>query len=396
MDQIMNGSEAMARAAELSGVKAAPIFPITPQTTVIEELSKGGKVETFRGNSEYQVMSLASGMAWAGTRVFAVTSSQGLIIMGELMWETVGNRLPIVMGIFGRALKGPGWALGPQQNDSLMMRDTGWLIFYLETAQEILDFIIIAYKIAEQIRLPVMVCGDGFFLSHTKEVISVPDETLVTGFLPESPPTEGLPDVDAPVTYAPLVTPSEYSNFYQGIHNLIDSLPEGQLEPICDEFEERFGRRYRLVETFGADDAEIVIVATSAIVGTVRAFLNNNCDKYPHVRLVKLRSLRPFPVAELVEAIGDASKIVVIDRNLSPGEGGIFASETMGAIHRAGVSNIPAIYSVVAGLGGEPFTAEGVKEVIEIAETTDRPEKVYFIHQATRQEADSEVVQQST
>ncbi|HDS74549.1 MAG TPA: pyruvate ferredoxin oxidoreductase, partial [Firmicutes bacterium] len=149
-DAVLTGAEAMARAAELAGVRIAPMFPITPQTAVIETLAQNGVVETLRANSEYNVMAMAAGVAWAGQRVFTVTSSQGLVMMSEMMWEVAGNRLPVVMGVFGRALKGPGWNLGTQQNDSLMMRDTGWLMFYAETAQELLDFVLIAYRVAEE------------------------------------------------------------------------------------------------------------------------------------------------------------------------------------------------------------------------------------------------------
>ena len=197
---ILTGAEAMARAAELADVDVATIFPITPQTQVIETLTQRGIVPCVRSNSEYNSMSLASGVAWAGSRVFSVTSSQGLVFMSEMIWEVAGNRLPVVLGVFGRALKGPGWNLGPQDNDSLMMRDTGWLMFYCETAQEVMDFTIMAYRIAEEQRFPVMVVGDGFYLSHTSEIVSIPDAASIRAFLPEGPPKEGLPSAEAPYT----------------------------------------------------------------------------------------------------------------------------------------------------------------------------------------------------
>ncbi len=369
----------MARGAELADAKIAPVFPITPQTQVIEALAEGGQVEVMRGNSEYNVISMASGAAWAGTRVFTATSSHGLVMMSEMMWEIAGNRLPVVMGVFGRALKGPGWCLGTQQNDSLMMRDTGWLQFYCESAQELLDMILVAYRIAEEWRLPVMVVGDGFYLSHANEPVDVPAEALVRRFLPAEPPSDGLPASTEPATFGPLVTPEQYFDFYRTVHDQMEQLADGPLQDVFSEFSSLFGREYDLIETHNAEDSEIVVVAMSTVAGTVRAELKSDPDRYADVGFVKLRSIRPFPGAKLTECLRNARKIIVIDRNLSPCIGGIVSTELAAELQRFGLERLPQIYSVVSGLGGMPVSREMIRNLVADVENSTRPERVYFL-----------------
>jgi pyruvate/2-oxoacid:ferredoxin oxidoreductase alpha subunit len=378
-DAVLTGAEAMARAAEIAGVRIAPIFPITPQTSVIETLSQNGVVETLRANSEYNVMAMAAGVAWAGQRVFTVTSSQGLVMMSEMMWEVAGNRLPVVMGVFGRALKGPGWNLGTQQNDSLMMRDTGWLMFYAETAQEILDFVLIAYRVAEKIKLPAMVVGDGFYLSHTNEVVSIPDVSDARRYLPAEPVLDGLPNLDEPATYGPLTTPAQHFDFYRAIHEEMERLGDTGMQPHFTAFREIFGRDYDLIETINVENAEIVIVSIGTIAGTARALIQGDLSQYADVGLVKLRSMRPFPGKRLARALSGAKKVVVLDRNLSPCIGGIVAAEVSGEIQRYGEEPLPWVYSVVTGLGGAPVTKEMIATLLDDIRKSSRPNQVMFL-----------------
>jgi pyruvate ferredoxin oxidoreductase alpha subunit len=378
-DIVLNGAEAMAKAAELAGVSLAPIFPITPQTQVIETLSQNGIVETVRANSEYNVMALASGAAWAGTRVFTVTSSQGLVMMTEMMWEVAGNRLPVVMGVFGRALKGPGWNLGTQQNDSLLMRDTGWLMFYAETAQEVLDLVLIAYRVAESQSMPAMIVGDGFYLSHTAEIVSVPKAEDVKRFLPAEPKREGLPTVGNSETFGPLTTSEQHFDFYQSLHEQMEGLANGPMTEVFAEFEEIFGRQYDIIEYTGPDDPEIIVVTNGTIAGTVRALLNAERDHFGHVGLVKLRTMRPFPGEKLALLADKVKKIVVLDRNLSPCIGGIIASEVSAELQRYCVSDLPWIYSVVTGLGGHPVTKEMISGLLDDVHVSARPDRVIFL-----------------
>ncbi len=381
MELVLNGAEAMARAAELADAKLAPIFPITPQTRVIETFAENGKVATLRANSEYNVMALASGAAWAGTRVFTATSSQGLVMMGEMMWEVAGNRLPVVLGVFGRALKGPGWNLGAQQNDSLMMRDTGWLILTCETAQELLDFVLIAFRIGEARHFPVMVVGDGFYLSHTSEAVNIPDEELVRRFLPESPPRIGLPSLDEPMVYGTLTTGYQHQEFYRNLHTEMEELAEGGMDEVFTEYHALFGRQYDLVEPCNVEDAEIVVVATGTIAGTVRVTLRDDPERWRKVGLVKLRSLRPFPGRKLAECLRRTKKVVVIDRNLSPCIGGIIASEVSVELQRYAQPPVPWIYSVVCGLGGANVDRDMLAVLLEEIDRSSRPERIHFLNE---------------
>jgi len=383
VELVLNGAEAMARAAELAGVKMAPIFPITPQTKVIETFAESNRVAALRANSEYNVLAMASGAAWAGVRVFTVSSSQGLLMMSEMMWEVAGNRLPVVVGVFGRGIKGPGWNLGPQQNDSLMMRDTGWLMFYCETAQEILDFILLAFRIAEARHFPAMVIGDGFYLSHTTEVVSVPDEELVRQYLPPSPPRVGLPSLETPLAYGTLTTGTQHQEFYQRLHEEMERLSDGPMDEAFAEFRSVFGREYDVVERHNVDHAEIVVVTLGTIAGTVRALLESEPERYGHVGLVKLRSVRPFPGRKLAECVGKAKKVVVIDRNLSPCIGGIVACEVSAELQRYGVWPLPWIYSVVSGLGGASVDRDMLIGLFDEVAASPRPERVYFLSEGT-------------
>ena len=377
---ILTGAEAMARGAELAGVEVATIFPITPQTQVIESLSQNDVVSCLRSNSEYNSLSIASGVAWAGTRVFTVTSSQGLVFMSEMMWEVAGNRLPIVMGVFGRALKGPGWNLGPQDNDSLMMRDTGWLMFYCETAQEVLDFTILAYRIAEDHQLPVMVIGDGFYLSHTTEIVSLPDAEAVKDFLPAHPPRQGLPSAENNVTFAPLTSPETHFDFYADLHRRMEDMADGPLTEIFGEYEERFGRSYDVVEAVNVESAQVVVITTATIAGTVRALLMEREEELAHFGLIKLRSMRPFPGKQIAALLRNTRKVIVIDRNISPCVGGIVAAELSSELHRFGHSPLPWIYSVVAGLGGLPVDRDMIYQQLMRVYQSDRPpEEIHFL-----------------
>jgi len=379
MNVVLTGAEAMACAAELAGVQIAPVFPITPQTQVIETLSQNRRVLMLRANSEYNVMAMASGAAWAGARVFTVTSSQGLVMMSEMMWEVAGNRLPVVMGVFNRALKGPGWNLGTQQNDSLMMRDTGWLMFHAETAQELLDFVLIAFRIAEERCLPAMVVGDGFYLSHANEPVDVPEEADVRRFLPPRPSRAGLPDFNDPAAFGVLTTSEWHFDFYRELHEEMEGLANGPLSATFADFRDVFGRLYDLIETQDVEDAETIVVAMSSIAGTVRALLEERREEYRRVGLVKLRSVRPFPGLALASCLGRAKKVVVIDRNLSPCLGGIIAAEATAELQRFGISPLPWIYSVVAGLGGLPVGRDSLARLLDEVAVSPRPERVLFL-----------------
>ncbi|MBI3090630.1 MAG: hypothetical protein HYY96_08175 [Candidatus Tectomicrobia bacterium] len=363
MRTMMNGAEAMAEAAKLSGVKVTAVFPITPQTEVAELLCNTPGITTLRGNSEYNVMALTQGAAWGGARVFTVTAGQGLVLMSELMWEVAGNRLPIVMGVFSRSLKGPTWSLGSQQNDALMMRDTGWLQFYCESAQEILDYILIAYKLCEQVSMPAMVVGDGFYLSHTTEPIDLPEPEQVARFLLPEPPQKVLPIGLGATDFASKRPPVDYYHFYEELNDEVRNLPEGPLPHVFEEFARLFGRERGLVETHNCDRARTVFVTSGITSGTVRAYINEHPESCAAVGLIKLLGLRPFPERELLAAIGpQVENLVVIDRNVSVGRGGIWAQEIAATLfNRPGPR--PTLFNYIVGIGGENVDQQVIERI---------------------------------
>ncbi|MFQ5665994.1 MAG: hypothetical protein ACE5I7_06130 [Candidatus Binatia bacterium] len=380
MRRMMNGAQAMAEAAKLAGVKVAAVFPITPQTEVAEILCQTPEIRTLRGNSEYNVLALVQGAAWGGVRVFSATAGQGLVLMSELMWEAAGNRLPIVMGVFSRALKGPSWSLGSQQNDALMMRDTGWLQFYCESAQEILDYILIAYKLCEQVNMPAMVVGDGFYLSHTKEPVELPAAEAARRFLPSVPPQALLPVGPGSTDFASKRPVADYFTFYEGLDKEVRGLPDGPLPGIFSEFEEVFGRRHSLIESHRCERAKTVFITSGITAGTVRAYLGARAGDCAEVGLIKLLGLRPFPERQLIEAIGpQVENLVVLDRNLTVGRGGIWAQEIAASLfNRPGTR--PKLYNYVVGIGGENFDQHMVERLHQEIASGTVPPVPRFVH----------------
>lgn len=359
---VLSGAEAMSLAYELAGVRIAYVFPITPQTEVLETMTRSARIRVIPSNSEFDALASAEGVLWGGERCAIYTSSQGLVLMSEVMWEVAGNRLPLVMGVFNRALRGPAWTLGPQQNDSLFMRDTGWLQYFCETAQDVFDFTLMAFRVAERSCLPALVCGDGFYLSHQKEEIEVPDESAVRGFVGELAIPD-LPDPDRPASYGGVVASAQlFSRLSERMHREVvasqDVFPE-----VAKEFEVLFGRHRALTEPYAMDDAEVVLMASGSTCGAVREAVTRRRRKGQKVGLLKLCSIRPLPVAEMVRHLKPGQKVVVLDRNLTTGAGGIFHNEISAALR--GLVDDVMIFSCITGLGGVDLTPEATGELID-------------------------------
>ncbi|HHX39776.1 MAG TPA: pyruvate ferredoxin oxidoreductase [Armatimonadetes bacterium] len=374
--RMINGAQAMAIGFELAGVRIAYTYPITPQAEVMETFSRSNRIVTIQGDSEYSVLAGAQGVVWAGERCAVATASQGLVLMSEVLWEVAGNRLPIVMGVFNRALKGPGWCLGAQQNDTLFMRDTGWLQFYCETAQEMLDLILIGFRVAETICLPVLVAGDGFYLSHETEEVLIPDEKAAAEFVGERMRCEApMPDPQA--DYGGLMPPPKYFRAYQRMHHDVRRAA-AVFDSAAQEFGTRFGRYYGRVSPLYTEDAETVVVSAGTICGTIREVVEQRRERGERVGMVKLHAFRPFPTEALRVALGNARRVIVIDRNLAPGLGGIFASEIRLALHARGV---PAtVYSFIAGLGGSDVPPGLLESALDYAsEQADPPDTLFLL-----------------
>ncbi|RJX27067.1 MAG: pyruvate ferredoxin oxidoreductase [Dethiobacter sp.] len=329
--KLMNGNQAAALAVKLSRVQVVCAYPITPQTSLVENIADMWARGTFPGEyvsveSEYSAMSYLIGASYAGARTFTATSCQGLAYMHELLHWAAGARLPIVLVNVNRAMGAP-WSLEPDQLDSLSQRDTGWVQFYCANVQEIMDTVLFSFRLVEQTRIPCMVVYDGFVLSHTYEVVELPNQEQVDAFLP-SPPSQGAFHPSRPQTIQ-AVTDSRYlSRVLQERHLSMIKVP-GVVKEIDLEFQEIFGRSYPLAEAAGLEEAETVIVTAGSLAQTVKSTLYSLNGGKEKLGLLRLRLFRPLPGDEIASLLSrpGLKRIVVIDRNVSAGTGGIFAQE---------------------------------------------------------------------
>jgi len=370
MKKVMEGSYAVSHAVALARVKVISAYPITPQTHIVERLaelvaSKELDARYIRVESEHSAMAAVIGSATTGVRSFTASSSHGLALMHELLHWAAGARLPIVMAEVNRAMGAP-WNIWADQTDSLAQRDTGWLQFYCEDVQDVHDSILIAYRLAEQISLPVMVVFDAFFLSHTYEPIEVAEQDLVDRFLPPWTPSDYL-NPDKPQAFNQMASPEFYMEFRYKIQQAMDEALT--LYPqINEEFSRLFGRSYPLVERIPAtagEQAPLALVTSGSMTGTARVAQEELREQGVLFDLVKIRCFRPFPSQQVREILGGYQKVAVIDRNLSFGCGGIFASEVSSAL--ASLAQRPQLYPFVAGLGGRDVTQETIAGIVQRA-----------------------------
>ena len=329
MKRIITGNQAVAYGVMLSHVELISAYPITPQTTIVEELSElcaTGRLGArfLKVESEHSAMAACIGASTGGVRTFTATSSHGLAYMHEMLHWASGARLPIVLVNVNRALA-PPWNIWNDQGDSLSQRDTGWVQLYCEKNQEVLDTILQAYRIAESIYLPVMVVLDAFFLSHTSEAVDIPSEEKVLGYLPKYSPPYPI-DPARPLSYSSIATPDHYFEFRYKMQRAMEEAAEAA-QRAEEEFKERFGRSYGVIERYGKGEAEVILVTAGAITSTSRTVIQKMAEEGAPVAGVKIKMVRPFPSREFDQAIRGAKKIAVIERDLSPGVGGIIAQE---------------------------------------------------------------------
>ena len=377
MKKVIMGNHAVSHAVRLAEAQVIAAYPITPQTQVVEELSNMCAEGELRAKfvkveSEHSAMACCIGAAAAGSRAFTATSSQGLALMHELLHWATGARLPIVLAEVNRALA-PGWNIWAEQTDSLAQRDTGWLQFYCTSNQEILDSILIAYRVAEEVSLPAMVVYEAFVLSHTYEPVDIPDHESVDGFLPPYEPEDKL-DVDNPLAFGSLTTPEYYMEMRAKIEEATEGLHE-LLPRIYDEFARVFGRKYDVVEEYRCDDADLVLVTSGSVSSTTRFVIDKLRENGKRVGQINIRMFRPFPAERIRNALRGHGKVAVLDRNISFGQGGIFAQELKAAICNEGEK--PQVLGFIAGLGGRDITPATIEEVIDTAEKLDAPEREF-------------------
>jgi len=377
MIKVMTGNDAAAYGARLSRPEIVCAYPITPQSQIPEKLAAFHGRGELKGRfvnveSEMAALGYVTGAAIAGVRVFTATSSQGLAWMHEGLHWAAGARLPIVLVNVNRPLGAP-WNLTCDQTDSLSQRDTGWIQFYCESNQEILDTVIQAYRISETLSLPSMVCLDGVYLSYLSETVNIPDQETVDRFLPPLDPGHKLegggwklydifpPDRDP---HAGDLMVDRYELHKRESQCLATAT-------ACDEaFRAVFGRSYPPVETYCCEDADVVLVMSGSAVGTARDVIDRIREEGHRVGLVKIKMFRPFPKDLLREKLAGIKKVAVIERDLSPGQCGIFCQELKWAL--CGSEDPVEIFGFVSGLGGADITPELIMKAIQYVMTSDQ------------------------
>ena len=369
------GNHALSFGAMISRVQVIAAYPITPQTQVVELLSelcadKRLDAEFIKVESEHSAMAACCGASAVGARTFTATSAQGLALMHEMIHWAVGGRLPVVLGNINRAM-GPPWTIWTDQNDSLSQRDTGCLQFYAQSNQEVIDTVVQAFKVSEQVLLPSMIILDAFALSHTSEIVDVPDQKLVDKYLPPFNPKYRL-DPEEPHTFGGLTGPDGY---YELRYKIEEAMQESKrlINETGKEFGKLFGREYGLLEKYRLDDAEIVLIASSTIASTARVAIDELREEGKKVGLLRVRVFRPFPSEEIRELLTNRKKVAVIDRNISFGHGGIFAQETKSALYNC--KDKPPIWGYITGIGGRDVTVGHIKEIVNDTIKSDKPEQ---------------------
>jgi pyruvate/2-oxoacid:ferredoxin oxidoreductase alpha subunit len=375
---LLTGNHAVAWAARLARPKVAPVYPITPQTPVLElltEFQARGEfdAEIITVESEHSVMSACIPASLAGVRVFTATASQGLLLMHELLHYAAGARAPIVMANINRTVASP-WAFWPDQTDSLAQRDTGWIQYYVESAQEALDTVLQAYRVAEQVLLPAMVNLDAFYVSHALEPVSIPAQDTVDAYLPPFDPPHRL-DPAQPESWGNVVSQDMYCRHRQATEEAMARVPALAAE-ADREWAERTGRAWGVVERYRCDDATCVVLTMGSMCGSARAAIDALRDEGVAAGLAKLRLFRPLPVAALRAALAGVRDVVVLDRNHSPGLGGVLHQELRGALY--GIERAPRIHGLLAGVGGVNVPPRRIAEFVrEAMQCEPRPESVW-------------------
>ena len=365
MKKVVSGNEATSLAVKLARVQVISAYPITPQTTISEKLSEicgSGELNAkfVKVESEHSAMATLIGASSTGVRTFTATSAQGLALMHELLFWASGARLPIVMVDVNRAMAAP-WTIWCDQTDSVAQRDTGWMQFYCWSNQEILDSVICSFKIAEKLSIPCMVCYDGFFISHTNEPLDIPDQDVIDEFLPPRKAQYYL-DIENPQTFSGGTLPNYFMEIRYKLHDAFEKA-QNTINEVYNGYNDLTGRLYRPVEPYYIGDAEKVLIASGSAASTVFYTVDKLRKSGMKVGMLRIRQLRPFPEKELLSCIKPNVGYGVLDRNLSPGTGGVFGHEIRAAFGRNGNGN--RIFEFIAGLGGRDITIENIEEIFE-------------------------------
>jgi pyruvate ferredoxin oxidoreductase alpha subunit len=360
----LEGSRAVAETVVRCRPQVVPAYPISPQTHIVEgvgALVRGGELEHCEFvtvESEFGAMSLCIGASAAGARTYTATSSQGLLFMAEALYNASGLGLPIVMTVANRALGAP-INIWNDQSDSLSQRDSGWIQLYARDNQAACDLHPIAFRLAEELSVPVMVCMDGFVLTHAVEPLGVPGQEIVDRYLPPYAPCQVL-DPAAPLSIGAMVGPEAFTEVRYLAHHRIETALQ-RFPELARRYAKLVGRPAEdLARGYRLEDARTVVVAMGSVLGTLEDVVDEARGRGLAVGAVELTCFRPFPAAKLRELLVDAEHVVVLERALSVGSGGILTAE----LAAAGVGTHARITTVIAGLGGRPVTAKALRKLI--------------------------------
>lgn len=369
--QLKTGNGAAALGAKLARADYIPAFPITPQTEIIETLSSWVEKKEMDARitmleSEHSMITAAGAAAAAGARVFTATSSQGLLYGMEMVFAVSGWRVPFVLVNVSRGLASP-LTLESDHTDILSARDSGFLQIFCSNAQEVLDSILIAYRLAEhpEIRLPVFVNLDGFVLSFTRESVSVPSQEDADKYLPSFDPGPGAFRSSHPVTHAAAALNGSLYSYFRYETHLASLRAASVYEPIAQEYEHLTGRLHPAVEEYRNADAEVSFVLMGAYAEKAKGAVEILRGRGIRAGLVRPRLFRPFPVRHIIGALGGKKAAIIVDQNLSMGKGGILHTETASALY--GHPSAPMLAGFIGGLGGRDISTE---EFIAMADET--------------------------
>lgn len=373
---VVEGSYAVAHAVKICRPNVISAYPITPQTHIVEDLSQfvaDGEIncEYMNVESEFSAISALIGASAAGARTYSSTTSQGLALMHEALFNTSGMRLPVVMTVVNRALSAPINIWNDQQ-DSISQRDTGWIQLYAEDVQESADMTPQIYKLSEDedVLLPSMSCMDGFILSHVYEPVVLLEQDLTDEFLPKYDP-EFVLDPKNPMSFGAFADPSAYTEFRYKQEKAM-GVALLKIEEIANEFKDRFGRYYGgLIDSYALDDAEIVIMAMGSVIGTIKDTIDILRGKGESIGLLKVRSFRPFPVEAIRKALKNAKIVITIDKNISIGKNeGALCTEVKACLYNSD-KHAPVIGFMI-GHGGRDIPVSTIVKIINKAKLVEK------------------------
>jgi len=379
MKKLLEGSRAVAEAVKLCRPQVVTAYPITPQTHIIEYLAQfvaDGDLaaEFISAESEFGAASAVLGAVVGGVRAFTASASQGLLLMTEVLYNIAGMRLPVVMVCANRAISAPINIFNDHQ-DSMAMRDAGWIQLYVESNQEAFDTIIQAYRISELCELPVMVCMDGFYLTHTFDSVDIPEQSQIDIYLPPFQFNRTL-TCSKPITLGGGSEADNYLEMRVTQHTALESA-EAVIEAMDADYRESFGRGYGLVDTYFVDNAETVMVTMGSTMGAVRDAVDELRQQGQPVGALRLRCFRPFPVQKLIDNLKAVKRVVVLEKAFSAGAGGIIAVELRAAFQQAGITI--SVDSFIGGLGGRDLTATIIAAVFKSSADSDASLACRFI-----------------